>query len=290
MRPLIEPVVERPLVAQFLGAFDGFGRGGGGLLAAGLAFRALFAVLAALLFAVGLLGLLVADPQLRKQLLDTVLVLLPEPLQAPFVDVVTNLVDERWTISILGLLGLLWGAGALYQAVDEAIALLIPGGRPRSGLIRRLRGLLVLAGLIALVALPVSVTLVAPQVAGRVDAILSAGYLSGAFVALVAVIGLLAAAYRWVPVQGPPWRALLPPAVAVGVASWLLTGLFGLIAPLMVRGFAVFGVFVSLLAALIWLNLEATAFLLGAAWTRARRDLRAVADRPPGPPEARPGV
>ncbi len=222
------------------------------------------------------MGLLIADEALRVRFLDALLVLLPEPLQAPFVDVITTLVEQRWTISLLGLLGLLWGAAALYEGVDQSLAVLVPGGRVRGGLERRLRGLVLLLGLVVVVAALVLLTLAAPPLEGGLDLAGGVRLVLSAAAALVLVIGLILAAYRWVPVEAPSWRAAIPPAAAAGVAIWALTGLFGVLAPLLVRGYAAFGVFVSLLGALLWLNLVATAFLMGAAWTRARGDARAM--------------
>ena len=245
---------------------------GGGLLAAGLAFRGLFAVLTALLFAVGLLGLLIGDPALRQRLLDAVLVLVPEPLQAPLTDTVTALAQQGWTISLVGLLGLLWGASALYDSIEVSLAVLLPGGRRRGQLERRLRGLLLLLGLIALVTVPVLLTVVLPQLERHAEPPDTVRLVLGTLGALVAVVALIGAAYRWAPALPSPWPDLVPAAIVSGAAIWGLTALFGFIAPYLVRGYAVFGVFVSLLAALLWLNLVATAFLLGAAWVRVRRD------------------
>jgi uncharacterized BrkB/YihY/UPF0761 family membrane protein len=277
VRALATPILGIPLVADGLAASEWFGLRGGGLLAAGLAFRGLFAVLTALLFAVGLLGLLIADPELRARLLEAVLVLVPEPLQAPFTDIVTNLVEQRWTLSILGLLGLLWGASALYDSIEVSLAVLLPGGRRRGQLERRVRGLLILLGLVAVVTLPVLLTVVLPQLERHAEPPDAVRLVVGTCGALLAVVGLIGAAYRWAPARAPRWPELLPAAIIAGLAIWALTALFGVIAPFLVKGYAAFGVFVSFLAALLWLNLVATAFLLGAAWVRVRRDGRRAA-------------
>jgi hypothetical protein len=59
-----------------------------------------------------------------------------------------------------------------------------------------------------------------------------------------------------------------------GRAIWLASEVFGLLAPLLVRQLAVFGVFVSLLALLIWLGWVTQLLIMGGSWSRVRRDQR----------------
>ena len=87
--------------------------------------------------------------------------------------------------------------------------------------------------------------------------------------------------YVVVPRNGPSWRAASLPALAVGAGIGLLTSLFGLIAPFLIRGFAALGLIASVFAALVWLNLLFQILLYGAAWARIRRDREVLRRVPP---------
>ena len=76
--------------------------------------------------------------------------------------------------------------------------------------------------------------------------------------------------YRMVPTQTPRWAAILRPALAVGFALAVLTGIFALITPRLVGSLRVYGAFVAVFAAMIWLSYVAQAILVGAAWVHRR--------------------
>jgi len=78
--------------------------------------------------------------------------------------------------------------------------------------------------------------------------------------------------YRLVPTAAPSLSAAGLPALAVGCGIWLAAQAYALLTPLLVGGLAVFGVFVSLFGLLIWLGWVSQLLLLGASWTRVRRD------------------
>jgi uncharacterized BrkB/YihY/UPF0761 family membrane protein len=90
--------------------------------------------------------------------------------------------------------------------------------------------------------------------------------------ALVVAIVVCFVVYVVVPVNGPSPRAARKPALVAGAGIGLLTVAFGLVAPLLVQGFAALGVIASVFAALVWLNLVFQVLLYGAAWSCIRRD------------------
>ena len=87
----------------------------------------------------------------------------------------------------------------------------------------------------------------------------------------------VAVLYRIVPQPAPSWRAIRAPAILVGLALGALTGLFALIAPRLVGGsLSVYGAFVAVFAAMIWLSYVTQAILVGAAWVHRRTQLAAI--------------
>jgi uncharacterized BrkB/YihY/UPF0761 family membrane protein len=86
-------------------------------------------------------------------------------------------------------------------------------------------------------------------------------------VVFVATIGAI---YRLVPARHVPWRSLLPPAVVVGVLLAALTQLFSYIAPRLIGTAAIYGTFIAIFAAMVWLSTGFQLLLVGAAWVRER--------------------
>ena len=77
-------------------------------------------------------------------------------------------------------------------------------------------------------------------------------------------------AYRKLPPRPPRWRALVIPAVVVGVVLVLLGQAFALLVPWLVGVANLAGSLASGFVALAWLSFSFQALLLGAAWVRVR--------------------
>jgi membrane protein len=264
----------------------GVSTAGGDLLAAGLAFRALFAILPGLLLAVGVAGWLVDDPVRRAELARILLLAFP-PLAGAVGDALDHLIENRGALSLIGLAALAWGASSLYGALDEAVGRIIPGQRVRNLFERRLRGLL---AVVVLLAAATSAILTGALFALFEDALLPMASATGpggaiaGFVASGAIIVLaLLAIYRTVPTAPPSLRAASLPALVAGVGIALLTDLYALLAPMLVGALEAFGVLAALFGALIWLGYVSQLLLLGASWARIRRDAQAMASAGPRP-------
>ena len=94
---------------------------GGGLLAAGLAFGALFAALTSTLFVVGLVGFVVHDAKAREEVVQFITSQVP-PL-APIVrDGLLKVAQNAEAFSIIGVIGLGWSASQFYSSIDGAFA------------------------------------------------------------------------------------------------------------------------------------------------------------------------
>ena len=94
-----------------------YDRGGGGMLAGALAYFAFFTLVPALLLFVGLLGVLVEDVNLREELINGLITQID-----PIADLATFLVTELANCgrigTIVGIIGLLWGASGFYGGLQ----------------------------------------------------------------------------------------------------------------------------------------------------------------------------
>lgn len=263
-------ITANPIVSQGLAVMDAANEAAAPLFAAALAFATLFAVIPLILLLAGLIGFFVQDPVQRNALLDSLVNLVP-PLADLFETTLDNLAAASGTLSIIGLLGLIWGASSFYAALDEVMRRIFPGGGIRDQVIRRIRGILVILIVIGLVVgsyiLSAIWNLLDPDVADY-------GFwrLMGPVIALAATILVVWGCYLLIPTKPPSWRAALWPAVVAGLGIGLLTNLFGLLTPILVGALAGLGVLASVFGALIWLNFSYQILFFGAAWARVRRD------------------
>jgi uncharacterized BrkB/YihY/UPF0761 family membrane protein len=272
-------------VQELQAVLAGADAAGGALLAAGLAFHALFAILPALLFLTGIAGWLIQDPQRRAQLISDLVDRVP-PLSGPLSDALEQLAAGAGAFSLVGLIGLGWGASNFYGSLDEAMRRLFPGGTARTIIEQRLRGLATVLGLILVVVLAVLLGGVWQIVEGIFAGMDDVGFWR--LVSPVLTFGLFILAvlvtYLVVPTAPPGWRTALPPATVAGAAIGVLTSIFTLIAPSLVGALSTFGVGVigiALFGALIWLNYAFTFLIFGASWARVRRDREALRHRAP---------
>jgi membrane protein len=300
LEALQRAIMRRPLVLAAMHVLRVYDRGGGGMLAAGLAYYALFTTVPALLLFVSLLGVLVEDAATRAQLIGALVDQL-DPIEQLSTTVIDNLAGTGRTGTIIGVLALLWGASGFYGALQGAMQRMFPGPRSRDVLQTRIRGVLavvlILAGMLVAV---VSVFVLPILSAWLTDRCLDLESLDvpllrqacqvdvadvGPFVAVAASVGVASLAalivYIAVPPDGASLRQAAVPAVIVGTAIGLLTSLFGLIAPFLVQQWLALGVVGSVFVALVWLNLVFQALLYGAALARLRRDRERARSGPP---------
>jgi membrane protein len=268
-----------------------YDRGGGGMTAASLAYFAFFTTVPALLLFVSLLGILIEDQRLRMQLVEALVDRL-DPIRDLSLTVIDGLAGAGRTGTIVGILGLLWGASGFYSALQSAMQRMFPGPRSRDFLQTRIRGVLavvvILGGMLAAVVAVFAVPLATAWLDERcreldgldvpiVAQACSLGFVDvGAIVAIVAtiVVASLAAllVYVAIPPDGPTLRQALWPAAIVGTAVGVFTALFGLVAPYLVTQWLALGVVGSIFISLVWFNLVFQALLYGAAYARLRRD------------------
>lgn len=284
-------LLRQPLMLRLDEVMRAYARGGGDMLAGALAYYAFFTMVPALLLFVGLLGVFVEDAAVRAQVV-TSLVDQVDPIAEVATVVVDGLANSGRTSTIIGVLGLLWGASGFYGALESSMARMFPGPGFRDFLQTRLRGLLavalVLGSMVAAVILIFGLPLVQSwleQRCSEIDALRiplveqACGVDFGAIGAIGAILATIAVAsaaslvvYVVVPTDGASLRQGLRPALLVGIVIGLLTSLFGLFAPMLVREWVTLGVVGSVFIALIWFRLVFQALLYGAAFARLRRD------------------
>jgi len=284
-------LLRRPVAIAVMDVMRTYDRGGGGMLAASLAYFAFFSVVPALLLFVSLLGILIENRALRDELVEALISQL-DPLSEVATVVVDGLADSGRTGTILGLLGLIWGASGFYGALQGAMLRMFPGPGQRDLLRTRLRGVVTVVLILGSMLVAVVVIVLVPSLTAwlsarcrELDGMLP-GLLAqacqldvGAAGSAVAVVASMAIAflaslvvYTVVPPDGASMAQAFWPAVVVGVAIGLFTSLFAWVAPLLVRQWQTLGIVGDVFIALVWFRLVFEALVYGAAFARLRRD------------------
>lgn len=270
---LLGVITGNVFVARVLAIMNVAGEAGAPLFSAALAFSTMFAIIPLVLLLAAALGWFIDDPTQRQQLLEQLISLVP-PLAGFFQATLDDLVASRGALSIIGLIGLLWGASAYYAGLDEVMRRIFTGGGVRDQFSRRARGILTIVMLIIVVIGTVSLS----GLWATLDRIVGDLAIWGYVVPLL-ILGIMAVVslgvYKLVPTAPPSLRAALPPAIVAGVGIGLLTNLFGLLTPWLIGGLSGLGVIATVFGALVWLNFSYQILLYGAAWARVRRDREA---------------
>jgi membrane protein len=262
---------------------DAYGAAGGGLLAGGLTYSALFALLPSLLLLTGVLGFIVDDPERRIAIVRGIGNTLP-PLQGLVSASLDQITENAAGFGTVGLITLAWGASHFYGSLDDAFARIFHDEVRRGFFVRTLRGVLSVVLLVTVFIAALVLTGIASYLAAETASRFggdSQGFWQFASPALAGVVFVVATAtiYRLVPARPTPWRAVGPPAVVAGLALTLLTQLFSYVAPRLIGIGSVYVTFVAIFAAMVWLSTGFQILLIGAAWARDRM-AAASRDRP----------
>jgi len=267
---LIARVMSIRIVKLVMDVLDTAGQAGVGLFSAALAFSTLFALFPLMLLMAGILGWMIEDPVQREALLQQLISFFP-PIENLLSDSLDTIVAQRNALTIIGVVGLIWGASGFYLALDEVMRRLFAGAAPRDFIQNRLRGIVMVVVLIGLMVATLIITSLVSIITGVTgqDQLLR---IVTPIAALAVLILVVLAIYILIPAAPPSWRAALPAAILAGIGIGLLTQLFGILTPWLVGGMLAFGVIATVFAALIWLNFSYQILLYGAAWARIRRD------------------
>ncbi len=251
-----------------------FDDAGGGLLAGGLTYSALFALLPSMLLLTGLLGLLIDDPGREQAIVRSLGDTLP-PLRGILDTNLEQLASGAAGFGVIGLIGLTWGASRFYGSLDDAFARIFRSA-PRRGIVARtVRGLLSVVLLVTVFVVALVLTGIASYLAEETASVLGTETrvfwrVATPLLTAAVFITALALVYRLVPARFVPWRVVAFPAVTVGLLLAGVTQLFTYVAPRLIGAAAVYGTFVAIFALMIWLSVLFQALLIGAAWVRVR--------------------
>ena len=192
-----------------------YGLAPGGLLANGLAFTTLFAVVPIALVTLGVAGLLVKDPEVQQQLATALSSLVP-PLQDLIQNALVSMAQGAAVTSLIGVAGLIWTVSQFYVTLDVAFSRIFTDRPERDVVATNGSGFVWVAGLIGVVV----ALIVGGALATAAEALLptTSTWLtafgrivsSPPMVALVTVLVVLGV-YQLVPPRRPPLRAAVPP-------------------------------------------------------------------------------
>jgi membrane protein len=273
---ILERVLDEPRVAYVREVLDTYGRAAGGLLANGLAFSALFAVIPIALVSLGLAGVLAGDPRIQAALAEALIDVFP-PLEELIEGALDALASGAAATSIIGLIGLIWTVSQFYVTLDVAFSRIFSAEPERDVVRRTARGFVWVAVLLsAVIALLILGSLIVSLETLAPGQLRTGPGLAGALVSLPVLIAfaivVVAIVYRIVPPRAPAWRAVWLPAVVVGLAIVALSQVFVFLAPRLVGIAALAGSLATAFIALAWLSFTFQALLYGAAWVRVRDD------------------
>ncbi|HEY0443485.1 MAG TPA: YhjD/YihY/BrkB family envelope integrity protein [Candidatus Limnocylindrales bacterium] len=274
IRTLVDRVVGLAPVRTAMRVLKIYGDAGGGLLAGGLTYSAVFAVLPSLLLLTGLVGFMVTDPERRAAIVGGIGRALP-PLEGLVTNLVESISKGSAGFGLLGLLGLAWGASHFYGSLDDAFSRIFLNDPKRGFIARTVRGLLSVMLLVTVFVAALGLTGIGSYIADQTATRFGGGTASFwqiASPALAAVVFVSATVlvYRVVPGRRVSWSALWLPALVAGVLLALLTQLFSFIAPRLIGVASVYAAFVAVFAAMVWLSTGFQILLIGAAWVRDR--------------------
>lgn len=273
----LRPILASRPVREFLDVLSRYDAAGGALLASGLAYAALFAIVPTIVFLLGLSGLIIADPSDRAALVETIATV-AAPLRPLLTASLDQLTTEAMSVSIVGLVALAWGASRFLVALENALGRILSGEEKRNVLKSNVIGFASVLILVAAVVGGMILAAVGSFVAAFAEEVAPGQVVSstielafGIAAAAVTVLAL-AAVYRYLPAGAPSWRTILVPSVGVAIVLVLVTRLFVFLAPRLIGAAAFLGTLATVFAALAWLGIVFQAILIGAAWIRARAD------------------
>ena len=267
---VVRSALRRPVLQRAIGIGAVYRVSGGPIIASGLAYATLLALVPMLALVIAGLSL-VADDETRSTAIDVLVTAFPAiSALAPAVE---GAAQHAVIGSVGALIGTAWAASGLYFYLTRAMEQFFPG-KPVSGLMARATGVilvvLVIIGLLAAVVVSGILSVVASALA------FDAAWLVpviGASLTLAAASGITYAVYRTVPSAPPPAASALLPAFLAGTCIGLLTLFYGLLSPWLASAFEAFGVVASVFVALVWLRLVFMMVTFGAAMARYQEEV-----------------
>ena len=138
-----------PAVRTLVAVLTTYDRAGGGLIASGLAYAALIALLPGMLLVLSIFALVISDAATRERIVSLIAEAVP-----PLEDVVRTAFEQVSSgavpTGIIAFIGLLWGASRFYAALDYSFTRVFHTSRARNEIQRTLRGVLLVGAVVLL--------------------------------------------------------------------------------------------------------------------------------------------
>ena len=179
------------------------------------------------------------------------------------------LIELRGAAGIASVVGLLWSASKMFGALSRGINLALGIPKDHPFYLSRLRyfAMTIAVSLLLFCAVAVSMTVdVATQIDLSRFGVDTATYewLGGHAASFVFVLSVMLVLYSIVPYRRPPWRELLPGAVAAAALFEIGKALFVIYLENARSLQAVYGSLTSVIVLLLWLYFSARVLLFGA--------------------------
>lgn len=253
----------------------------GGLIAASMAYYALFSLFPLTLFLVALVGSVLSSDDAYYQTLQFIRSIFP--FSGDVVEKnLGEVIQRRGTVGILGILGLLWSASGFFHTLVLGINRAWPQVKLRSFVQSRLVALGMIGALIVLFLL----SLITSTITGLMPAFLnllgvdtwilrsSAWGLVLRVVPALFTFLLFTALYRWVPNKTVRWKAVLIGALVITLAWEAAKSVFGLYLRFgLARYEFVYGSLGTLIVLMAWIYITNMLALFG-AYLVATLDMR----------------
>jgi membrane protein len=258
-----------PAVQLIYRTAEGSGHHDAAHLAAGVAYYAFLSIFPLLLGLIALFGFFLPSVDLQERLLSYVGDNIPGATTI-LQQNITNIIELRGTMGFLSIVLFLWGASAMFRAVNRAINRAWDITRYRSFFIRTARELGMVLGIGILFLLSLGASAIISIVRGVVDLpagpliIVDAGTRLVAFLLILAVFLLL---YKYIPNTRTRWRDVWLGALLASVLFEIARTLFVFYLANFTSYQLLYGSIASIIILLIWIYYSALIMVLGAEFT-----------------------
>lgn len=259
-----------PSESTFGRAWRGYGARHGSLLAAGIAYYALFSFIPLVTLTLAIVGFVMRNPQAQQNAMDRILQNAPVGRNLVF-DSIGAVSAQSGALSVVGLVGLLWAASGLFGAIRSALDAMWDV-EPRHGFLRqKLVDVLAALGLGLMMVISMGATIAGHLV--QTLSLRSGAMLSGPTETAVTVLALLLPAlfsfaiflaiYSQVPNVGHGTRDVWVGALLATVLFELSKHAFALYVSHFNRYQATYGALGGVMLFMLWTYLAANILLLG---------------------------
>jgi len=271
------------------------------LLAAAIAYYVLFSFIPLVTLTLAVFGFIMRDPQSQQSALDRILQTVPVGQNAVF-DSIRGLSVQSGTLSLIGLVGLMWASSGMFGAVRSALNIVWDVKTQHGFIGQKLRDIGAALGLGILLVASTAGTILIHFL--QTLSLQSGTVLSGPFQTIFTVAGVLLPAlisfvaflliYRNVPNVQHRTREVWPGALLATTLFEATKHGFAFYVSHFNSYQAAYGVLGGVMLFMVWTYLAAIILLIGAEFTSEREEgkhKRVIDDRPDpslyAPPEAR---